>query len=83
MRRALHPLLGFLSGWALIVSALIFMVIATVPAGANVLGLFSAAAANNKVDVTLVGCVFFPLDGLRRGGRGDDHRDRAGGDVMY
>jgi amino acid transporter len=59
VRRALHPLLGFLSGWALIVSALIFMVIATVPAGANVLGLFSASAANNTVDVTLVGCVFF------------------------
>jgi amino acid transporter len=59
VRRALHPLLGFMSGWALIVSALIFMVIATVPAGANVLGLFSNAAANNTTDVTLVGAVFF------------------------
>jgi len=61
VRRALHPVLGFLSGWALVVSALIFMVIATVPAGANILGLFSTAAANNKIEVTLVGAVFFLL----------------------
>ncbi|HVA52788.1 MAG TPA: APC family permease [Acidimicrobiales bacterium] len=61
VRRALHPVLGFLSGWALVVSALIFMVIATVPAGANILGLFSTGAANNKVEVTLVGAVFFLL----------------------
>jgi amino acid transporter len=61
VRRALHPILGFLSGWALVVSALTFMVIATVPAGANVLGLFSTTAANNKVEVTLVGAVFFLL----------------------
>jgi amino acid transporter len=61
VRRALHPVLGYLSGWALIVSALIFMVIATVPAGANILGLFSTSAANNTAEVTLVGAVFFLL----------------------
>jgi amino acid transporter len=61
VRRALHPVLGYLSGWALIVSALIFMVAATLPAGANILGLFSNAAANNKAAVTLVGAVFFLL----------------------
>ncbi|HEY1761437.1 MAG TPA: APC family permease [Acidimicrobiales bacterium] len=61
VRRALHPALGFLSGWALIVSALIFMVAATVPAGSYILGLFSHAAANNKTEVTLVGAVFFLL----------------------
>jgi amino acid transporter len=33
VRRALHPALGYMSGWALIVSALIFMVAATVPEG--------------------------------------------------
>jgi amino acid transporter len=59
VRRALHPALGYLSGWALIVSALIFMVAATVPAGANVLELFSHGAANNTAEVTLVGAVFF------------------------
>ena len=32
VRRAIHPILGYLSGWALIVSALLFMVIATFPA---------------------------------------------------
>ncbi len=61
VRRALHPVLGFLSGWALVVSALIFMVAATVPAGSYILGLFSHAAANNKAEVTLVGAVFFLL----------------------
>src|SRR3984957_19903420 len=47
VRRALHPILGYLSGWALIVSALIFMVASTVPAGSYILGLFSHSAANN------------------------------------
>jgi amino acid transporter len=61
VRRALHPVLGFLSGWALIMSALIFMVAATVPAGSYILGLFSTSAANNTTDVTLVGAVFFLL----------------------
>jgi amino acid transporter len=61
VRRALHPALGFLSGWALIVSALIFMVAATVPAGSYILGLFSSSAASNTADVTLVGAVFFML----------------------
>ena len=32
VRRALHPILGFISGWSVVVSALIFMVIATFPA---------------------------------------------------
>ena len=41
VRRAIHPILGYLSGWALIVSALLFMVIATFPAGSSVLRLFS------------------------------------------
>ncbi|NNN09440.1 MAG: APC family permease [Acidimicrobiaceae bacterium] len=61
VRRALHPALGYLSGWALVVSALVFMVLATVPAGANVLGLFSTSAAKNVADVTIVGAVFFLL----------------------
>lgn len=61
VRRALHPALGYLSGWALIVSALIFMVAATVPAGANILGLFSTSASNSTADVTIVGAVFFML----------------------
>ncbi len=59
VRRALHPALGYLSGWALVVSALIFMVIATLPVGSNLVSLFSNSLASNKLLVTLVGCVFF------------------------
>jgi amino acid transporter len=59
VRRALHPILGYLAGWALIVSALIFMVIATFPAGSNVLDLFSSSLASNKALITILGAVFF------------------------
>jgi amino acid transporter len=61
VRRALHPFLGFLSGWALIVSALIFMVIATIPVGSTLIGLFSNSLASNKPLVTVIGAVFFLL----------------------
>ncbi len=61
VRRALHPVLGYLSGWALVVSALIFMVIATFPAGSNLLSLFSTSAASNKTLITIFGTVFFLL----------------------
>jgi amino acid transporter len=61
VRRALHPLLGYLSGWALVVSALIFMVIATFPAGSTVLSLFSNSLAANKGLVTFLGALFFLL----------------------
>ena len=61
VRRAIHPVLGYLSGWALVVSALIFMVIATFPAGSSVLGLFSNGLAANKTWVTVFGALFFLL----------------------
>lgn len=61
VRRAIHPVLGYLSGWALVVSALIFMVIATFPAGSTVLALFSNGLAANKTWVTLFGAIFFLL----------------------
>lgn len=61
VRRAMHPILGYLSGWALVVSALIFMVIATFPAGSSVLSLFSNSAASNKTLITLFGAIFFLL----------------------
>src|SRR6478736_9817628 len=38
--RALHPALGFLSGWALVISATIFMVAGALPAGAMTVQLF-------------------------------------------
>lgn len=57
--RALHPSLGFLSGWALIVSATIFMVAGSLPAGSLTLALFSDDLANNTALVTLVGAGWF------------------------
>lgn len=57
--RALHPLLGFVSGWALIVSATIFMVAGSLPAGSLTLTLFSPDLANNTALVTVVGAAWF------------------------
>lgn len=61
VRRAMHPFLGWLSGWALFVSALIFMVIATFPAGSSVISLFSNHLASSTGLVTLLGSLFFLL----------------------
>ena len=59
--RALHPALGFLSGWALIVSATIFMVAGSLPAGSLTLALFDPGLADNTALVTLVGAVWFAV----------------------
>lgn len=59
VRNALHPLLGYIAGWALVVSALIFMVAGSFPAGSITLGLFSTSLANNTLAVTILGSVFF------------------------
>lgn len=59
--RTLHPVLGYMSGWSLIVSATIFMVAASLPAGSVTLGLFNPAAADNIRLVTLVGAGWFIL----------------------
>ncbi|SHE54176.1 Amino acid transporter [Ferrithrix thermotolerans DSM 19514] len=59
VRNALHPALGYIAGWALVVSALIFMVAGSFPAGSITLGLFSTSLANNTLAVTILGSVFF------------------------
>jgi amino acid transporter len=59
VRRALLPQLGYLAGWALVVSALLFMVAGSFPAGAVTLGLISSSLANNVLAVTAVGAAFF------------------------
>jgi amino acid transporter len=64
VRRALHPVLGYLAGWALVVSALIFMVAGSFPAGSVALGLFSPSLANSVLAVTLLGAGFFLLMAL-------------------
>ncbi len=61
VRRALHPVLGYIAAWALVVSALIFMVAGSFPAGSVALGLFSSSLANNVLAVTLLGAGFFLL----------------------
>ena len=55
----LHPGLGFIAGWSLVISATIFMVAGSLPAGSVTLGLFSASAANHPGYVLLVGSVWF------------------------
>lgn len=59
VRRALHPALGFISGWAMLVSTMLFVVFATFPAGSVTLGLFSTSLASNVTAVTIVGLFFF------------------------
>ncbi|ALE05065.1 amino acid permease [Arthrobacter sp. ERGS1:01] len=57
--RALHPALGFLCGWALVVSATIFMVAGSLPAGAMTLALFSPENSGNVALATGIGAVWF------------------------
>lgn len=57
--RVLHPYLGWLTGWCLVVSATIFMVAGSFPAGQVTLSLFSASAASHAGWVALVGSVWF------------------------
>lgn len=61
VRRALHPVLGYIAGWCLVVSALIFMVAGSVPAGSTILGLFSQRLANSTGWVTTLGIIVFLL----------------------
>lgn len=57
--RVLHPVLGFTAGWALVVSATIFMVAGSLPAGSVTLALFSNSAASNVGWITAVGSIWF------------------------
>ena len=57
--KALQGDLGFLAGWALIVSATIFMVAGSFPAGSMTLDLFAPQLAQNLVAVTIVGGLWF------------------------
>ncbi|MFJ8311821.1 MULTISPECIES: APC family permease [unclassified Streptomyces] len=59
--RTLHPCLGFLSGWALVVAATIFMVAGSLPAGQMTLGLFDPALAQNTALATATGAGWFLL----------------------
>ncbi|GAB3798709.1 APC family permease [Humibacter antri] len=57
--RALHPILGYLSGWSLVISATIFMVAGALPAGQYTVSLFDEKAAGNVWLVTAIGACWF------------------------
>ncbi|MER6562505.1 APC family permease [Streptomyces sp. NPDC001027] len=57
--RTLHPFLGFISGWALVISATIFMVAGSLPAGSMTLALFDEDLAANTALSTVVGAAWF------------------------
>lgn len=57
--RAINPSLGFMSGWALIVSATLFMVAGSLPVGSATLDLIAPELANNVVAVTITGSIWF------------------------
>ncbi|MFF5982002.1 APC family permease [Streptomyces olindensis] len=57
--RTLHPFLGFISGWALVISATIFMVAGSLPAGSMTLALFDERLAENTALSTVVGAAWF------------------------
>ncbi|WP_371667652.1 APC family permease [Streptomyces sp. NBC_00289] len=59
--RTLHPFLGFMSGWALVISATIFMVAGSLPAGSMTLALFDENLADNTALSTVVGAAWFVL----------------------
>lgn len=59
--RTLHPFLGFISGWALVISATIFMVAGSLPAGAMTLALFDETLADDTALSTVVGAAWFVL----------------------
>jgi amino acid transporter len=59
--RTLHPFLGFISGWALVVSATIFMVAGSLPAGSMTLALFDQSLADNTALSTVVGAAWFVI----------------------
>ena len=56
--RVLHPILGFFTGWGLVISATIFMVAGSIPAGEVTVSLFTSSAASHTV-ILLVGAVWF------------------------
>ncbi|MCX4984740.1 APC family permease [Streptomyces sp. NBC_00572] len=59
--RTLHPVLGFLSGWAVVAATVLFIIASTTPAGMATLSLFDEDLARNDVLATGVGLGWFLL----------------------
>lgn len=59
--RSLHPFLGFLCGWALVVACTVFMASSTVPAGNATLSLVAPSLVGDPVLAAIVGSGWFLL----------------------
>ncbi|MCX4529796.1 MULTISPECIES: APC family permease [unclassified Streptomyces] len=59
--RSLHPFLGFLGGWAVVVSTTVFMASSALPAGSATLALLGLDAGGSTALATAVGAVWFLL----------------------
>lgn len=57
--RALNPSLGFMAGWALMVSNALFMVSGSLPLGSTTLHLIAPRLENNVIAATLTGMLWF------------------------
>lgn len=57
--KAINPSLGFMSGWALLISTTLFMVAGSLPAGTVTLDLIAPKLAGNVVAVTIAGAFWF------------------------
>lgn len=57
--KALSADLGFMAGWGLVVSAMLFMVAGSFPAGSVTLSIIDPALSNNLLWVTIVGGFWF------------------------
>jgi len=57
--RALNPSLGFMAGWALMVSNALFMVSGSLPLGSTTLHLVAPRLENNVVAATVTGMLWF------------------------
>ena len=57
--RSLNPSLGFMAGWALMVSNALFMVSGSLPLGSTTLHLIAPRLENNVVAATMTGMLWF------------------------
>lgn len=57
--RSLNPSLGFMAGWALMVSNALFMVSGSLPLGSTTLHLIAPKLENNVMAATVVGMLWF------------------------
>jgi amino acid transporter len=57
--RSLHPVLGFLSGWSVLMANILFMVAGSLPAASATLDLVDPRLTNNVLAVTSLGAAWF------------------------